>query len=273
MKLMRCTAESGLVIRTLPAGRDTGRRIRRLQTVRAHGQSFDGGWLFVESPAGEGWASAEYLAESEPEGFTVEAFARAADIPPDLAARWHPHVMEAASRFDFMAPSRLAMWIAQCGHESASFRRVEENLNYRASQLRAVWPRRFPTEEKALAFAHQPERIANHVYAGRLGNGPEASGDGWRFRGRGLVQVTGRSNYRACGAALGLDLEDAPELLATDLYAALSAGWFWDSRGLNGFADRGDVEGATKRINGGLTGLTDRRARYERAAEALGVAR
>lgn len=270
MKTMRATAESGLVIRTIPAGRDTGRRIRRGQTVRAHGQSFDGGWLFVEAPDGDGWASAQYLEESAA-GLSVETFAAAAGLSPELAARWHPHVLEAAGRFGFLAPPRLAMWIAQCGHESQSFRRTEENLNYSAEALRRTWPIRFPSHVLAQQFTRKPEAIANYVYADRLGNGPEASGDGWRFRGRGLIQVTGRANYRACGTALAVDLEAAPELLATDYLAALSAGWFWDSRGLNVFADRGDVREVTHRINGGFHGIEDRTARWARAKTALGA--
>lgn len=270
MKRLRCTASS-LVVRDLPAGSDTGRRIRSGEIVPAHGESYDRKWAFVVPTGGPGWAASEFLAEIAVGPITPAAFARAAAIPATLAGRWIPHVEESGERFDFLEPPiRLAMWVAQCGHESMSFSRLVENLNYSAEALLRTWPTRF-TAASARAMERQPERIANHVYASRMGNGPPESGDGWRYRGRGLIQLTGKQNYKAAGLALGVDLVAQPELLATERYAALSAGWFWASRGLNLLADAADVEAVTKRINGGTHGLADRAARFQRAREALGA--
>lgn len=187
------------------------------------------------------------------------------------AALWYPHVTEAAKRFDFEAPLRLAMWLAQCGEESDGFRHLTENLNYSAHALRANWPTHFPTDQIADRYARQPEKIANRAYANRMGNGDEASGDGWRFRGRGLVQITGRNNVRACGRALKADLESSPDMLLQPSLAALSAGWYWSVRGLNAYADRGDVAGATKVINGGNAGLAERNRRYAIAINTLEI--
>lgn len=185
------------------------------------------------------------------------------------SALWYPHVVEASQRFDFESPKRMAMWLAQCGEESISFRKLSENLNYSAAALRANWPTHFPTDQIADRYARQPEKIANRAYANRMGNGPEESGDGWLFRGRGLLQITGRNNARACGKALKADLESEPDLLLQPSLAALSAGWYWSVRGLNAFADRGDVAGATKVINGGERGLDERNRRYARAIDTL----
>lgn len=184
------------------------------------------------------------------------------------ADRFAQPLAEACAEFGIDTPARLAAFLAQVAHESANLARLVENLNYSAQGLLAVWPNRF-TPEAASAIARQPERIANRVYAGRLGNDDEASGDGWRYRGRGLIQVTGKANYAACGKALGLDLVGAPELLETPGPAARSAAWFWSSRGLNAPADRGDIEAITRTINGGLTGLADRKAHYAHAVAAL----
>lgn len=269
MKTLRAT--TALVVRDLPAGADTGRRLAPGQTVTAHGESYDRKWAYVTTPAGAGWSSLAYLTEAT-EALSIASLSTAASMTAADAARWLPHVGEAAARFDFTAPPRLAMWIAQCGHESLGFRTLVENLNYSAPALRTTWPTRFPTDSMAVEYARQPEKIANHVYANRMGNGPPASGDGWRFRGRGLIQLTGRDNYRTCGAALGVDLEAEPDLLATPRFAALSAGWFWQSRGLGLLADAGDILAVTKRINGGTHGLADRTARWQRAKTALGVA-
>ena len=134
-----------------------------------------------------------------------------------------------------------------------------------------MFHRYFSDPATALDFGRQPQRIANRVYASRLGNGDEASGDGWRFRGRGLIQITGRENYRTCGGALGLDLEASPELLEQPPAASRSAAWFWHSRDLNRLADDGNLEAITKRINGGLTGYADRKTHYAHALKAFGV--
>lgn len=184
------------------------------------------------------------------------------------ADRFATPLADACAEFGIDTPVRLAAFLAQVAHESANLARLVENLNYSAQGLLGVWPNRF-TPEAASALARQPERIANRVYAGRLGNGDEASGDGWRYRGRGLIQVTGKTNYAACGKALGLDLVGSPELLETPGPAARSAAWFWSSRGLNAPADRGDIEAITRTINGGLTGLADRKAHYAHVVAAL----
>lgn len=199
---------------------------------------------------------------------TPEILARAIGCPEARAAEWLPHIQETGERFDLMTPARMAAFVAQTAHESARFVRLEENLNYGAAGLLATWPKRF-TPEDAQRCARHPELIANKVYASRMGNGDDASGDGWLFRGRGLIQVTGRANYAACGAALGLMLTVNPDLLATPQYAALSAGWFWDSRGLNDLADSGHFVNLTMKINGGLNGIGERTELWDRAKEAL----
>jgi len=194
---------------------------------------------------------------------------RAAGITPGMAARWAPHVRECIVVGGLGTRERLAMWLAQVGHESAGFSRLVERLNYSAAGLRKTWPARFPDDRTAELYAGKPEAIANRAYADRIGNGPEASGDGWRYRGRGLIQVTGRANYAACGKAIGLDLLRWPERLEEDRLAALSSCWYWEARKLNWFADFDDLEGATKAINGGLNGYSDRAARYKVALAAL----
>lgn len=187
-------------------------------------------------------------------------------------------INRAAARFNITSPVRLAAFLAQVGHESGELTRLVENLNYSAGGLANTWPARFAEDPRArakvpnslaLRLQRQPEAIANAVYGGRMGNGPAASGDGWRYRGRGLIQLTGRANYAAAGADLGVDLVAQPELLEQPEQAAMAAAWFWASRGLNELADRGDFEGITRRINGGLTGLAERRALWERAKAVL----
>ena len=163
------------------------------------------------------------------------------------------------------SPARMAAFIAQTGYESAHFNHLVEGLNFDATRLAAIWPNRFADASgKPNALAQQlgghPEAIANSVYANRLGNGPPESGDGWRFRGRGLIQLTGRSNYRQAGIALNLDLESTPELLEQPHYACLSAAWFWAAHGLSELADVGDFKAITLHINGGLNGYDGRAA-------------
>jgi len=147
---------------------------------------------------------------------------------------------------------------------------LEENLHYSATRLMAVWPSRFPNIAVANQYANNPEKIANYVYAGRLGNGDEESGDGWRYHGRGLIQLTGKDNYANCGSGLGVDLLSNPNMLIDPKYAALSAGWFWNKKGLNALADAQDLDTMTKRINGGLLGLDDRKAKIAKALSILG---
>ena len=192
------------------------------------------------------------------------------------AGAWTAALNAAMDRFEITTPQRAAAFLAQVAHESGEFKQLVENLNYSAAGLMRTWPTRFPTVEAAQPFDRKPELIANRVYANRLGNGDEASGDGWRFKGRGLIQLTGRGNYRSCGAAVALPLEATPELLESPDAAALSAAQFWQSRGLNHLADdtsadsdNEDFETITRIINNGLTGLASRQAYWARAKAAL----
>lgn len=194
---------------------------------------------------------------------------------PDPAT-WVAALNAAMSRFSINSQERGAAFLAQIAHESGELRRLSENLNYSASGLMKTWPNRFPTPEKAKLYERNPQKIANFVYAKRLGNGDEASGDGWTFRGRGLMQITGRGNYRSTGAALGLPLEQQPELLEQPATAALSAAHFWQSRGLNELADdrnddddNADFVKISIIINGGRTGLTERIAYWKKAKAVL----
>ena len=187
----------------------------------------------------------------------LAAFAPRAD--PALA----PALDAAASEFGIATPPRLAAWMGQLHHESGGFTRLEENLRYSAQRLTQVWPSRFPSIAAATPFAMNPEALANKVYGGRMGN--TQPGDGWRFRGRGLMQTTGRANYAAAATATGLDLLRNPDLLKTPAGAARSAAVFWSDHGLSALADRDDVAGITRVINGGQIGLDDRKAQVARA--------
>ena len=195
-----------------------------------------------------------------------------------LAVQYAPLLAIAAHRYHIDAtPRRVAAWLATLAHESARFSTLVENLNYSAEGLAATWPARYadmtgqPTQF-AHKIARDQERIANHAYAGRLGNGSAGSGDGWRYRGRGLIQITGRSNYAASGFALGLDLLERPELLEQPYYAALSAAEWWHRHGCNELADTGDMTAVTRKVNGGLTGLDDRLKLYTGAMTYIGSA-
>ncbi|HBO1552500.1 glycoside hydrolase family 19 [Pseudomonas aeruginosa] len=185
-----------------------------------------------------------------------------------------PALNVAMKRFGITSPVRVAAFLAQIGHESAQLTRLVENLNYSAQGLAAIWPSRYrgaDGQPNALAqrLARNPQAIANNAYAARNGNGDEASGDGWRFRGRGLLQITGRSNYRAAGAGLGLPLELDPDLLEQPEFAALSAAWWWSTHGLNELGDRGEFAATTRRINGGLNGQAERLQLWDRAKAVL----
>jgi putative chitinase len=175
---------------------------------------------------------------------------------------------DAMARFKIEGRLRVAAFLAQVGHESGQLRTLVENLNYSTEGLIRIWPKRFNLVT-ATSVARKPEQIANIVYASRLGNGPAVTGDGWRYRGRGLIQVTGWVNYQACGSALSVDLLNKPELLEQPVYAALSAAWFWSSNGLNELADAERFEAITRKVNGGLNGQADRLAIYKRALEFL----
>ena len=187
---------------------------------------------------------------------------------------WHEALEQLLPDYEINTPQRIAAFIAQCAHESGGFKALKENLNYRADSLRKVFPRYFPNDELAKQYVSLPnkqEAIANRVYANRMGNGPEESGDGWRFCGRGLIQLTGRDNYQAFADSLEMDINDVPEYLATFEGAAQSACWFWETNNLNRFADVGDIKGLTRAINGGYIGLDDRIKHYNHALHVLGV--
>jgi len=186
-----------------------------------------------------------------------------------IGEQWVDALNATFERFDIMNPLRKAAFIAQCGHECGNFKMLEENLNYRAETLMKLWPKRFPTLEFANQYAKNPKKIANMVYANRMGNRDEASGDGYRFRARGCIQLTGHANYYHAGQALGEDFVMQPELVATPMYAALSAGFFWNTHKLNVLADNRDIKMMTKRINGGFIGLADRERHYNEALVVL----
>lgn len=174
-----------------------------------------------------------------------------------IGPEWVDPLNETFERFGINTPQRQAAFIGQCGHECGNFRILEENLNYRAEALQKLWPKRFDAA-KAQMCARNPKLIANTVYSNRMGNRDEASGDGHRFRGRGCIQLTGHANYFHASKALGVDFVMQPELVATPKYAALTAGWFWDTQKLNALADVGNWVAMTKKINGGTIGLDDR---------------
>jgi putative chitinase len=170
-------------------------------------------------------------------------------------------IPDTVQKFELNTPLRLAHFLAQCGHESAGFKAVSENLNYGAKGLLSIFKKYFPTEAKAKEYERKPEKIASLVYGGRMGNGPEASGEGFKFRGRGYIQLTGKDNYKAFDAVVPEDLLANPDLVATK-YPLLSAAWFFHKNGLHKIADEGAtdlvVTKVTKRVNGGTIGLADR---------------
>jgi putative chitinase len=182
--------------------------------------------------------------------------------------KWLAPLEEAFAKYDISTPQRQAAFIGQCAHESGNFKTLQENLNYSAEGLMKTWPSRFPTKEIADQYARQPAKIAGKVYNGRLGNTSEEEAS--KYLGRGLIQLTGKENYANCGSGLGVDLIGNPDWLLNPKYAALSAGWFWNKKGLNSLADASDIETMTKRINGGLIGLDDRKAKIAKALSVLG---
>lgn len=186
-----------------------------------------------------------------------------------IGDQWVDALNGTFERFGISTPRQQASFIGQCGHECGNFRILEENLNYRAETLMKLWSKRFPTLEFAKQYEKNPRKIANMVYSGRMGNRDEASGDGYRFRGRGCIQLTGHANYFHAGKALGVDFVMEPDLVATPKYAALTAGWFWSTHGCNQLAEAADWVGLTKKINGGTIGLNDRIKHTEEALAAL----
>lgn len=194
--------------------------------------------------------------------------------------KWLEAVEATCQEFEINTPERIASFLAQTSHESGGYTMLSENLFYKAATLAACWPNRFAElgpdkkpkkDEKgkliptavANSIAGKPELIANLVYSSRMGNGPAESGEGWKYRGRGLKQLTGKDNYTRCGNALGVDLVSNPDLLLEPLYASRSAGWFYKANNLSAFADVGDIKGMTKKINGGFIGLEQRQALYD----------
>ena len=186
-----------------------------------------------------------------------------------IGEQWVDALNETFVRFDIMNPLRKAAFIGQASHESGNFKMLEEDLRYRAETLMRVWPKRFPTLEFAKQYEKNPRKIANSVYSNRMGNRDEASGDGYRFRGRGLFQLTGHSNYFHAGKALGEDFVMNPDLVATPMFAALTAGFFWNTHKLNQYADARDYVTMTKKINGGTIGLADRQKHIAHALEVI----
>ncbi|MDB2315676.1 glycoside hydrolase family 19 protein [bacterium] len=184
-------------------------------------------------------------------------------------AKFIEGINETFDTFDMTNPQRQAMFLAQTAHESGNFKFTEENLNYSGSALMRVWPRHYPTKEIAAVYNRNKEMIGNRSYGGRMGNGDEASGEGWKYRGRGIIQLTGKNNYRACSEALGIDLIENPEIAKDNPVAVLSAGWFWETRRLNRWCDKGDVKKVTRLINGGTNGLKDREQHYNHILHVL----
>lgn len=182
---------------------------------------------------------------------------------------WFNALIEILPDYEIDTELRVAMFLAQCGHESGDFRILKENLNYRAESLRKVFPKYFPNDKLAKDYAHQPEKIANRVYANRMGNDDEASGDGFKYCGRGLIQLTGRANYEAFAESIETPIEEIPNYLLTFEGAVQSACWFWETNGINPWCDKKDVLAVTKIINGGTNGLQDRINRYNKAIQIL----
>ncbi len=185
--------------------------------------------------------------------------------------QWHKALSQLLPDYEINTPQRIAAFIAQCAHESGGFLFLTENLNYKAESLLKVFPKYFKDMATAKAYEKNPQKIANKIYADRMGNGNEASGEGFKYRGRGLIQLTGKTNYTWFAASLQISPEEAAEYTQTFEGACQSACWFWETNGLNAFADKGDIVGMTKKINGGTIGLEDRKKHYEHALHVLGV--
>jgi putative chitinase len=200
--------------------------------------------------------------------FTKDKLAEIIPGNPHLD-HWYEALCEILPDYDIDTVPRVAAFLAQTAHESGGYRAIKENLNYKAASLTKVWPRYFPSMEVANAYANQPEKIANRAYANRMGNGPEESGDGWKFCGRGLIQLTGKDNYTRYAESLEISLDEASEHLTTFEGCVQSAAWFWEANNLNQWADKGDILTLTKRINGGTLGLEDRQKHYAHACHVL----
>lgn len=182
-----------------------------------------------------------------------------------IGIEWVPALNDTFTKFGIATVKQQAAFIGQCSHECGNFKILEENLNYRAATLMKLWPKRFPTQEIANSYEKNPKKIANMVYSNRMGNRDEASGDGYRFRGRGCIQLTGHANYFHASKACGVDFVMDPDKVATPQYAAMTAGWFWSTHGCNPLAEVEDWINLTKKINGGVIGLDDRIKQTQRA--------
>lgn len=190
---------------------------------------------------------------------------------PNYFEEWVAPLNDTMRAYLINTEQRQTHFLCQIGHESNRFNSVSENLNYGAEGLLTTFGKYFPTMQSTIGYVRNPEKIANKVYANRNGNGDEDSGDGWKYRGRGLIQVTGKNNYSACGDFLGVDLINSPDYLKDTRYACFSAGWYWQSNALNTLADLNKLEAITKKINGGLHGLDDRQHLLTLAKKALRI--
>jgi len=195
----------------------------------------------------------------------------ACGIGPTQARIFLAPLQQAFERFEILSPVRMAAFIAQAAHESANFTRLEENLHYsKPERVMAVFLSSVPSIAAAVPLISNPEALANRVYANRLGNGDTTSGDGWKYRGRGLFQITGRANYMAAGGALGVDLKNHPAMVAEPESAAMTAGWFWSAAACNDLADGSQIDAITRKINGrAMLGADERRCRFDRALQVL----
>ena len=200
--------------------------------------------------------------------FTVDKFKACIGNNP-YAEHWYEALCDILPDYDINTVPRVAAFLAQTAHESGGYTAIKENLNYKAETLCKVWPKYFPNMDIANQYAHQPEKIANRAYGGRMGNGPEETGDGYKFCGRGLIQLTGKDNYSRYAQATEQSLDEASEHLTTFEGCVQSAAWFWEANNLNQFADSGDILTMTKRINGGTLGLADRQQHYQHAIQVL----
>ncbi|MCK9369295.1 glycoside hydrolase family 19 protein [Candidatus Dojkabacteria bacterium] len=183
---------------------------------------------------------------------------------------WYQAIADNLPEFSIDTSERIAAFLAQCSHESTEFTRLTENLNYKWESLRKVFPKYFLTDDIAKKYAHNQEAIASRVYGNRMGNGSEGSNDGWKYKGRGVIQITGKNNYQELADYLEMDLDDVSSYLETFDGAIISACWYWEKNNLNRFSDRGDMRGLTKAINGGYIGLDDRIEKYERILGIIG---
>jgi len=199
---------------------------------------------------------------------TPELLTKAKICDKGAAEKWAPFLAAAAEKYEINTPLRVAGWLTQCAHESNNFRNLVENLNYSQDGLLKTFPKYFTTLEAAI-YARKPEKIANRVYQARMGNASELSGDGWKYRGRGLIQLTGKAQYKAYSQVSHVDVLENPDLVATPEHAAMTAAWFWKTNGLNDLADSRDIIGMSKRVNGGTNGLEHRKQLYAQITTAI----